>query len=277
MYKLFAMDMDGTLLNSSREISEKNKKVLTDAKKQNCKIVIASGRPVEGLLRYAQCLNIVEPNQYLICFNGAVVYELNPLKVKVCNSLSGADVRHLAKISHDFGILSHAFSATRGLLVETENPWTDIERTYNEIEQHFTDFNETEDEEQFYKFMFCGTKEQLDYVEKNINELREKYTVVRSMFCFLEFLNKKSSKGFALEELCKVINLPLEQTVAFGDAQNDEHMLEVAGLGVAMGNAIDDLKLKANIITKTNDDDGVAIVIENILHQQKNIEANQQI
>lgn len=273
MYKLFAMDMDGTLLNSNRTISQRNKDALTEAKTFNSKIVIASGRPVEGLLRYAQELNIVEKDQYMICFNGAVVYELDPLRIKVCNSLLGSEVKTLARISHDFGILAHGFSTTRGLLVEEENPWTDIERTYNEIDQHFTDFSQTPDDEQFYKFMFCGTKEQLDYVEQNIDDLREKYTVVRSMFCFLEFLNKKSSKGHALAELCKAINLPIDQTVAFGDAQNDEHMLEVAGLGVAMGNAIEDLKEKSNLVTKTNDEDGVAIVIEDILQKQfKNAE-----
>ncbi len=267
MYKLFAMDMDGTLLTTKRTISPKTLSVLHQAVQDGKHLVIATGRPVEGILSYAQELGIVQPGQYAICFNGAAVYELQPLRLVVGNSISGRDVKKLRLRAKQYaGVHCHGYAVQEGLLLEQDNPYTNIEITYNRIPFSYTDFAQTADEQQFHKFMFCGEKEVLDRVEQDIDDLRGQYTILRSTDNFLEFLNNKSSKGYALEELCKIINLDLAATVAFGDAQNDEHMLKSAGLGVVMGNGIQALRNDPSLrVTLSNDEDGVAVVIAEVL------------
>lgn len=270
MYKIIAVDMDGTLLRSDRTISERTKKAISMAISKGAKFVISTGRPLEGVMPYIKFLGldqIKETEQFIITFNGAVVLGLNPLAIKVMNTINGKDVRRIYERGLELGVLSHGFSTTRGFILEVDNPYSDIEVSYNGLDKSYTQFKDTKDDEQFQKFMLLGNKEQLDNVEKNIDDLRELYTVVRSTDFYLEFLNKNGSKGNALKQLCDTLDIPIEDSIAFGDAQNDQHMLEVAGHGVAMGNSIELLKNIADSVTLTNDEDGVAIVLEKLYAQ----------
>ena len=96
-------------------------------------------------------------------------------------------------------------------------------------------------------------------------DLYEKYTVVRSAPYFLEFLNKEANKGTGVGMLADHLGIKKEEVICVGDAGNDLHMIEYAGLGVAMENATDDVKEKAGYITKSNNEDGVAHVIEKFM------------
>ena len=102
-------------------------------------------------------------------------------------------------------------------------------------------------------------------MEKLPKEVYEKYTVVRSTPFFLEFLNKEVNKGVGVELLAKHLGIKREEVMTFGDAGNDLHMIEYAGLGVAMANAFDEVKEAANYITDTNENDGVAKAIEKFI------------
>jgi Cof subfamily protein (haloacid dehalogenase superfamily) len=93
-------------------------------------------------------------------------------------------------------------------------------------------------------------------------EVYEKYTVVRSAPFFLEFLNKEVNKGVGVEMLAKHLGVKREEVITMGDAGNDLHMIEYAGMGIAMGNAFDEVKEAANYITDSNNEDGVAKAIE---------------
>ncbi|MGN1392944.1 MAG: Cof-type HAD-IIB family hydrolase [Succinivibrionaceae bacterium] len=270
MYQLIATDMDGTLLTSKREISPRTITALAEAMKRGIKVVLSTGRPIEGIQLYIDKLGGCGVGRYAIGFNGAVVYELtNPLSIKVSNCIHGSDVRKLFHRAKEFGVLTHGFSVSRGLLIQKLNTWSDIEITYNKLDYSIVDFDDVDENESFYKYMFLGNKEQLDIIENQIDDLRSEYTVLRSMDCFIEFLNKKASKGYALQQLADLLDISMSDTVAFGDAQNDEHMLEVAGLSVAMGNSVELLKKKADIVTATNDEDGLAIIVENILQKDR--------
>lgn len=262
MLKIIATDMDGTLLNKDRIILPRTKAVLQKACALGCKAVIATGRPIEGILPYAQELGCIGKEQYAIAFNGAAVYELGTLRSVLCETISGSDVKMLAKKASDLGLCSHAFSVTRGLLTEKNNQWTDIEKNYNKIPLTLTNFQECTADEAFFKILFGGPKELIDIAEQETKNLSEDFTVVRSMPFFLEFLNKNASKGTALKKLASFLDCALEDVIAFGDAQNDEHMLEVAGIGVAMGNSVPLILDMADKVTASNDEDGIAMVLE---------------
>ena len=114
--------------------------------------------------------------------------------------------------------------------------------------------------------MIVDEPEKLEEIMQNIpQEFHDKYTIVKSAPFFLEFLNKKANKGNALKSLCENINLPIEQSIAVGDEENDQHMIKYAGLGVAMGNARQSIKEISDYITDTNDNHGVAKVIDKFI------------
>lgn len=268
MYKLIATDLDGTLLDTNRNISPANISSIKKAMSKGMHFVIATGRPIDGIIHFARQLDILHQGQYAISFNGAEVYELNPLR-RICSCcITGAEVRRMARKAEELNINYHAFSTTRGLLAAKPNEWTDVEMTLNKIGCTMIDFATIPDDELFQKFMFCGSAEEVEGIQDKVDEYREDYTVTRSAFCFLEVLNKQASKGNGLKLLCETIGIPQEETVSFGDEQNDISMIEYAGLGVAMANAVPEVKKVANLITDTNLNDGLSKVLEQIIRDQ---------
>ena len=121
-------------------------------------------------------------------------------------------------------------------------------------------------DEQIMKVMMIDPEPQLSRAIAQLPaELYQRYTVVRSSPYFLEFMNKRSNKGTGEAALAEHLGLTAHQVIAVGDAGNDRHMIEYAGLGVAMGNACDEIKTLAQYTTARNDEDGVARVIEQFI------------
>ena len=108
--------------------------------------------------------------------------------------------------------------------------------------------------------------EEPEILQEAINNLPEylyeKYTIVRSAPFFLEFLNKEVNKGVGVEALANSLGIKREEVICMGDAGNDEHMIRYSGFGVAMGNAFEEIKAVADFVTKSNNEDGVAYVID---------------
>ena len=121
-------------------------------------------------------------------------------------------------------------------------------------------------EEDIIKIMYIDEPEVLEEGIKRLpQELYDKYTVVRSAPFFLEFVNKESSKGVGLKALSEHLGITEKEVIAVGDANNDLSMLEYAGLGVAMENGTKEVKEIANYITKSNEEDGVAHIINKFI------------
>ncbi len=264
-FRIIASDMDGTLLNDDKTISPENIASIRKAEEAGILFVPATGRPLDGLMNYADALNLRAPGHYAICFNGAAVYETSSLKLISRVILTGSEVRILAKRALDAGLYWQAFSENRGLVYGEDNFATDLEMRINRIGGSRIDPEDIPDSENFFKFMFLGTEEQLDRAEGEFKDLSRAYTMARSMYCFLEVMNRDTSKGAALEQLCRHLGLPLSASVALGDAGNDIHMIDRAGVGVVMQNGISSLKERADYIAPKNTEGGVAHVIEEIL------------
>ena len=268
MYRLIATDLDGTLLDPDRNISKANAESIKKAMSRGMHFVIATGRPIEGILHIAGQLDLARPGQYAIGFNGAVVYELNPLR-QICScSITGAQVKEMAVMAEKLKVNYHAFSTTRGLLASKPNQWTDVEMTLNKIGCTWIDFPTIPDDEEFQKFMFCGSAEEVQGIMDDVAVYRNDFTVTRSAFCFLEVLNKQANKGNGLKLLCETIGIDKSETVSFGDELNDISMIEYAGLGVAMANAVPEVKKAADLITESNTEDGLAKVLDRIIAVQ---------
>ncbi|MGG5460736.1 sugar-phosphatase [Clostridium sp. B9] len=262
MYKLVAIDMDGTLLKKDKSLSEKNKEAIKKARGKNIKVVLATGRPVDGVKKYIEELDLFHDNEYVLTFNGAIIKEIGSDRVICRDSLKGKDLLDLYEVSKQIGVNIHAFSKD-GCITPKMNEYTELEGKINGIDVYEINYETIEPEEEIVKVMMIDKPDVLEEgIKKLPRELYEKYTVVRSAPYFLEFLSNTCNKGEGVKSLAESLGIKREEVICIGDAGNDLHMIEYAGLGVAMENAFDEVKEKADFITKSNDDDGVAHVFE---------------
>lgn len=266
-YKLFVTDMDGTLLNSHNEVSEENKRALKKLHSMGVHIAIATGRIYTTARTYAKYLGLVTP---IICSNGAIVKNLAndekiygyPINKETCLKLIDAFKYHNTFFyfySEDTiygenleGKILY-FSEWGKTLKEEDRIKVKVIKDSREI----VDSNET-----IYKFGFQTDdlkriEEVSKYISTNID-----VEVKKSHWNMVDIMNKGVSKGKAVERLGKSLGIKRGEIIAIGDNENDISMLEYAGLGVAMGNADKRVKEMADYITDTNDNNGVAKVIE---------------
>lgn len=269
MYKLVAIDMDGTLLREDKSISDRTKKAIQDAKDKGTTVVLATGRPIEGVNRTLEELNMFTDDDYVLSYNGSLVQKTKNKEVISKVALKGEDYHYLKKLSDELGVNIHAFCEKKGLVTPKSSKYTEVEANINNIEINVLDIDETKNDDVIIKIMMIDEPEILGpAIEKLPKEVYEKYTVVRSTPYFLEFLNKNANKGVGVELLAKHLGVKQEEIITLGDADNDLHMIEYAGLGIAMGNAFDSVKKIANYITDTNENDGVAKAIEKFVLEE---------
>ncbi len=258
MYKLVAIDMDGTLLQSNHTISDGSKQAIDAIRDKGVKVVIATGRPLDGVRSYIKELDMTTDEDYVICFNGALVQSIASENIVGRTVLKGEDLHYVYDIAKNLGLNIQAFS-TKGCIAPKMSKYTEVECKLNGIDCHIVDFNDIDNNEDIIKIMIIDEPEVLDEaIPKLPKELYTKFTVVRSMPFFLEFSAPNANKGEGLEKLAHHLNIKQDEIISIGDAGNDAHMIEYAGMGVAMGNAFDEIKQIAQFITKSNDDEGVA-------------------
>lgn len=265
MYQLIAVDMDGTLLNHKKEISERNRQAIKAAKSIGKTVVIATGRPLIGIKRYLESLEMTGDKDYVIAFNGALVQEAKSGRLIAKKTLSLEDYKRLYEVSLDLGVHIQALSEHH-VMTPVANPYTDVEANINLIETEIIPVAEVSETMTIVKVMFVDAPEKLDAAVERLPEwVKETYTIVRSSDIFLEFLDKSVDKGAGVAALAAELGITAEQVICVGDAGNDLAMIQYAGLGVAMANAFDEVKSAADYMTSSNEDDGVAEVIEKFM------------
>ncbi len=265
MIKICTIDLDGTLFDKSKNISNENIIAIKKAKEKGCKIVIASGRPFIGVKPVLEQLNLTSQDDYVICYNGAKILNVGLNKeIFLCN-LVGKDLEKIYQQSQIFDSNCHAFTWDENLIASRPNPYTDVEMKINKLSCTYPNFKTLADNK-YLKVMIVDNKERLDYIENHIDpSLLIDYSMLRSSDIFLEFLNKTTDKGLALTRLANYLNVDMKDTMAIGDAGNDFNMIIKSGIGVAMGNAYDYVKKAAKFITLDNESSGVAYAIKKFI------------
>lgn len=265
MYKLIAIDMDGTLLRNDKTISKENFDAIQNARKNNVKVVLATGRPVKGIERYLKELDLVGEDEYAVTFNGALVQTTDGEHIISKTLLTLEDLHYLYNLSKELKVNIHAHTSEE-CITPKSSKYSLLEAELNSIPLKEVDFDHIDNNTTIAKVMFIDDEEILDRVIQSLpQEIYEKYTVMRSMPYFLEFLNKESNKGTGVKLLSEKLGINQDEIICAGDADNDKHMIEYAGLGVAMGNADDKIKELANFVTKSNEDNGIAYVIDKFI------------
>lgn len=263
MYKLIAIDMDGTLLNSDHRITEDNKQAIAAARAKGIHIVLASGRPLDGMLTALQELDMDSDEDFVISYNGSMVQKVASKTTIRQEILSGADAKLIAEWAAKLNVNVHAFSIKEGLITPKNNKYTAHECNINGITLTEMPFHELQDNDAILKAMMVEEEAELSQAINDLpTDLYDKFTIVRSAPFFLEFMHKTSDKGAGVQALAEYLGIDASEVITMGDAGNDHHMLKYAGLGIAMGNATEETKAMADYITDTNNNSGVARAIE---------------
>lgn len=265
MYKLMAIDMDGTLLSKEKTISQENYEAIQNARRKGVKIVIATGRPLEGIDKYLTELNLKTENEYAISCNGALVQNINNGMIVSKTLMNVSDLKYLYALSKKLKVNIHALTP-KGCITPKISKYSLLESELNGIPLNVVNFDSLNESTKIFKIMFIDEE---PILTKAFNALQsdifEKYSISRSEVYFLEFLNKNVSKGAGVEILANSLGINKNEVICIGDAGNDIQMIKYAGLGVAMANAFPEVKSIANYITKSNDENGVAYVINKFI------------
>lgn len=266
-YKLIALDIDGTLLNSSNQITDNVKEAIKKSKEKGVKVVLCTGRPLKGVEDFLEELNLKEEGDYVTTFNGALVQDAYTGKPISHLTLDYNDLCDLYNLSLKIGSRSHFYDTKTVYTFNLDvSDYTILESYLTGAHLNVTTLDKVPKDIGMSKFMMIDHPEILDECIKKIpEEYYEKYTIVRSTPFFLEILNRNANKGAGINLLSQRLGIKQDEVICVGDAGNDKHMIEYAGLGVAMGNATNEIKEIANYVTRTNDEDGVAHVIDKFI------------
>lgn len=258
--KLIATDLDGTLLNSNKEISQYNQKIIKKLiNEYNINFILSSGRPYEGIKNYNK---ILENNNLSIIFNGASIVD-NSGKVIYKQTVEENYAKTIIKLSEKYDVCVHVYDNGKYIVSKEDFPiksYVQIEKTVNVVVglENTDDYN-------FDKILILGQRDILEKLKKEIDSLNCVHTCF-SGDLFLEAINKEANKGNALKRLCKIKKIDIKETITFGDNFNDIEMIEYSGIGVAMGNAEEKVKQKADYITLSNEEDGVGKFLSDLFY-----------
>ena len=270
-YKLIALDLDGTLLNDKKEISERNISALKAAKNKGAEIVFSTGRYYDMIPDVAKALDFVD---YGIFINGAEVYDIKNKKVifsrtmdldtclEALEYLASLDVIYDAYVENKGYMSKHIFDKIYDeRYLKSVYHRENIEQYRTVVPDLFVFLKETGKDLQKFQF-FSQDKEAIKRGSAYLKEHYPQFTVSSSLLFNTEVNGKDVNKGNGLKILAERLGIDMSETMAFGDGGNDMTLIDAAGMGVAMGNGIDDLKAIASYVTLTNNEDGVADAIE---------------
>ena len=258
--RLFAFDLDGTLLDSHKKLSNANLKALKEMQKSGAIIAFASGRLGSSMCKY--CSEDLEIS--MLTLNGAAVYKGKNLSSQLIFE-APLDARYANFLlnytqNQNFALNYYINDKLYTLKRPQSKPWNDLY-----YQQTSTEYIFLEKFDQFIdctpsKILFVGDSSEIDRQEAYFRNLwKDSIYICRTWDHYLDFLNPLANKGTGLKMLAQAHRIDLSETVAFGDAENDIPMLEAAGVGIAMGNALDKVKAVASKVSPwSNDEDAIA-------------------
>ena len=260
--------MDGTLLNCKKELLEETKQYFKNFHNKGTEtlLVLCTGRPETGIRPYLKDLGYLEENHYIISQNGANIYESQTGKRVMDAFLDSKAIQKWIELGKKHGVSVMGGGVDYYYCFDQEpTEWMEFDTKIVSGQLKRISIEESLNTD-FYKLLLMGDEEQLNEFETFIPEVwRDEFYVVRSQKYLVEVLTKGVNKAFGLEKLAQKLNIQPSEIVAIGDAANDIEMLEYAGLAIAMGNASEEVKAIADIVTDTNENNGVIKAIDNLI------------
>lgn len=261
-YRMLVLDLDDTLLTDDLSIGEGDRQAIQKASKLGVCITIATGRMFKATLPYAEQLGINVP---VITYQGALIKETKTRKNLFHCPIPMDIAREVARDSADKRLYMQAYI--------DDDYYVEKYTEHSDMYERISGFKGIE-VGRLDKFIDTDVTKLLIIDDPvNIQKLKDLYKkqfgeilcITTSKPTLLEFTHKDATKGRAIERLSKSLDIDRQGIVAIGDSYNDLPMIEYAGLGVAMGNASEDVKKRADYVTHTNNDNGIAHVIEKFI------------
>lgn len=278
-YKVIVMDVDGTLLNKSKKISEKTKKALMRAQENGIKLILASGRPTSGLMDYAKELEMDKYDGLLVSFNGSKVvrYKYDEILFNEAMTIKQgkAVLEHLKK----FNVIPMIDKKDTLYVNDVYNCFVNYQGIPFNIIQYEArggKFKLAEEKDlaafadyPLNKILTAGDPE---YLKNNYKEMMEPFKdTLNCAFTadfYFEFTAKDIDKAKALDTVLSKFGYNSDEVIAFGDGENDISMIKYAGLGIAMDNAVEKLKKNCDYVTSSNNEDGIALALEKFIFSE---------
>lgn len=270
MIRLVAIDLDGTLFNQAKQISARNKEALKQAKAQGVKIVICTGRPLKAIEPVLEELGLNDDDDYSITFNGGYIQKNQSGEVLHQLTLSKAEVQMMYIATHANGIPVDTVSddivySITPTIESCPSKYRHLNKNLTNIEVNIAQLPETR---RYNKVLLSQEPEYIDErIDTVLQLFKDRYSTMKTQKFLYEIAPAGVSKAEGLAFLGELLDISAAEMMALGDEENDESMIEYAGLGVAMGNATERVKQLSNAETDTNDCDGVAKAIEKYVLQ----------
>lgn len=264
--KLIAMDLDGTLNNDQKQIDAPTAEALLAAQRRGIRLLLASARPLPGLYKERDLLELIPHNGILMAYNGGLIVESGSGRALASRAMDMEQAREILRALKRLPVTPILDDGARffvedadGYMVQYEcwnNRMTCVECADLAAALAFAPC----------KILMSVAPEQIKAVQGQIAALLPaELTVVQTAPFYLEVIPASVNKGEGLRAACRALEIDIRDTVAFGDSENDIEMLRAAGVGVAMGNAGQDVKAAADMITLSNNENGIAAALEKLL------------
>lgn len=263
MIRCIAMDLDDTLLGSDLRISEKNQSAIRIAVEKGIKVLLASGRMVQSMKPYARALELDVP---LIAYNGAIIQEAVSGQILYHNPVPSSLAIELVSLFRSRSIHLNAYLHDQ-LYMETLSEWGKRYAANAGVTPYPVDnLIPLLKESSPHKMLGLAEVDEIESIQQFLQEkFGERLIFTRSKPTYLEILAPGVSKGNALKEITRNWGFGPDEVMAIGDAPNDISMVEWAGVGVAIGNSVSELKEVATIVVADHDHDGVAEAIHRMV------------
>lgn len=264
-YKVLAFDLDGTLTNSEKKITERTRSAIYAARESGSTIVLASGRPVYGIMPVAAELELPKYGGYILAYNGGCIVDCSNNNIIYDRKIPDEYVPQICRfaIEHDYAVLTYEGNCV--ITNKKDNPYVQIEAEINHLPVREVENIDTYIHFPVNKFLITEDPETIEKELPNVRRLFPALNAFTSAPFFMEIVPPDIDKSYTLKYLLNILGYTTEQLAAFGDGGNDFMMLREAGLGVAMANASETVKAAAGYITLSNDEDGCGAAIEKMM------------
>lgn len=264
--KLLALDLDGTLTDSKKNVSEKNIQAIKKAQDAGVNIVLASGRPVIGIQPVATALDLWNSGGYILAYNGGHMIDCKTQTDLDKKTIPLEYIHTICQVGRMFSVYPLCYNETGVICENDTDVYVKREAFNNSIPVIKVPDLEKEITQPVVKFMVVGEPEELNKAFEYLKEkLDNKLNVFFSEPYFMEITPLGIEKASAISRLSDMLGIPKDQVMACGDGLNDIPMLQVASLSIAMANAYDQTKEYADYIVASNEEDGVAEAIERFI------------
>ncbi len=257
--------MDGTLLTQNHTVSHTTKRKINQLISQGILVIPISARPLHGMLHITE--NIFPNDIPVISLNGSYIWHKGNIISQVNVLLPEAEGVNTLASKHPVSAMYYSqmdwYASNNTDAVKKEQKITPVPVTIQPFEKTITKWDEQKSGPN--KILIAGEPSLILKVEKELLEqFGDNLNIYKSQPKYVEVMNMAASKTNAMQYIMEMYGLKKEEVVAIGDNYNDKGMIEFAGLGIAMGNAPDEIKAAANMVTDSNNRDGVAKALEKL-------------